>query len=119
SCFFVELIITNNQILKMNKSISTLFVLLFAALLSNAQPQSKLSYSLVKKMNDKNVQGKEISVFVKGDIETIKSLTSQTGGVVKYATADIAAIRIPVSGIELFYQNNGVVRMEEPDRKLK
>lgn len=84
-----------------------------------AQPQSKLNYSLVKKLQDQKNHANVIAVFAQGDVEVIKQITQQSGGVFKYFSGDIASINIPVWAIELFNQNAAVVRMEDQEMSRK
>lgn len=100
---------------------STVFFLILSlfSLHSHAQQGSKMSYSLIKKYADSKNAGKEIAVFVKGDPEVIKALTLQCGGTFKYAAGDIAAIRIPLSGVRIFIENNDIIRIQDNDMKLQ
>lgn len=93
--------------------IFTLSLLVHFACLSFAQPQSKLSFSLIKEMQKEIHAINNISVFVKGDIEAISALTLAHGGIFKYAAGDIAAIRIPVSSLEAFFEHKAIVRIED------
>jgi subtilisin family serine protease len=93
-------------------------VVLFA-LAFGAVAQTKMNFSLARKMNDAVRQNTEIAVFVKGDIEKIKAETKRLGGVYKYSAGDVAAIRIPASAIELLVSKDFVARVEDNDYKMQ
>jgi subtilisin family serine protease len=61
----------------------------------------------------------EIALFVQGNIEDIRSATARVGGVFKYHTGEIAAIRIPMSGILELASVAGIRRIESNDMKLQ
>ncbi len=102
----------------MKKTVSFPFVFIFLISLATAQPASKLSYELAK-MAGEGAVDRSISLFIKGNMETIESLVRTCGGTFKYAAGDIAAVRIPVMALELFYNSPGVVRMEGSAPKLQ
>ncbi|MBK5285744.1 MAG: S8 family serine peptidase [Bacteroidia bacterium] len=94
-------------------------VILFVIVVLNVSAQNKMNYSLFKKINDMSRQSDEISVFVKGDIEKIKTETEKVGGVFKYSAGDVAAVRLPLSAIQDFASKNFIARIEDNDMKLQ
>ncbi|HLG36325.1 MAG TPA: S8/S53 family peptidase [Bacteroidia bacterium] len=103
----------------------SLLVILSAAIVlsSGAQDQKQwqagMNYSLYKKVNDASRQSYEIAVFIKGDVEKIKSETEKLGGIFKYAAGDIAAVRIPVSSVAELASKTFISRIESNDMKLE
>ena len=86
-------------------------ILLFVLVLSSSlSAQSKMNFALAKK--NQSPSSELIDVFVKGDISSIKQLTSSSNGLFKYAAGDIAAIKIPVSALSSFVKSKSIIRIE-------
>ena len=101
----------------MKKLTVLIITLLFV---SHSQGQhSKMNFELKRKLMDKSQSTREISVFVKGNIELIRSTTLSLGGVFKYAAGDIAAIRIPLDKINDLAKISEVKRIESNEYKLQ
>ena len=71
---------------------------MIAGLSVNAQ-KVKLNFFLQQKLAVSRTTDREISLFVKGDIDVIRQQTETLGGTFKYAAGSIAAIRLPLSKI--------------------
>lgn len=100
--------------------IFTLFILLFIiGLNAEAQQSSKLSYSLIEKMQLANKTDRDICLFVEGNIPEIKAVTESNGGVFKYAAGKIAAIQIPVSKVGVLAGIASVRRIEDHPSMLE
>ena len=76
--------------------------------------QSKMNFSLVKKIqeNKNNRSSPTVDVFIQGDINTIKSLVSANGGTFKYSAGNIAVVNLPLGQIGNIISNKAVHRME-------
>ena len=95
------------------------FFFILTILTAGASAQSKLNFSLFKKVTDAKRQNTSVCVLVKGDIEKIKSETAILGGTFRYSAGDIASIRIPVSSISKLASENFVLRIEDGGGKLE
>lgn len=100
------------------KKLISLITAAFFLLQLNAQ-QSKVSFSLYKKMHDEKNQNKQAALFVKGNVSEIKTLTQNLGGYFKYSAGDVAAIQIPVSKAWLLAASESVKRIEDNTLKLE
>src|SRR4051812_14626039 len=94
---------------KMKKTYLLLILSFFIAVAVNAQPGSKLNFSLIRKYQNREYAEKEIAVFVRGNVETIHTLTTEGGGVFKYSSGDIAAVVIPVKSLRLFLESKDII----------
>lgn len=92
----------------MKKTYSSFFILLILSI--NVFAQSKMNLALVLKNNPTSTE--VIDVFVKGDIETIKQITSSVKGKIKYAYGSIAAVKIPAASLSTFAINKKIQRIE-------
>src|SRR5258706_979035 len=100
----------------MKKLISMVVAMVF---IMSAQGQTKMNFSLNRKLQNSSSLQDEIAVFVKGDVEKIKTLIQQLGGVFKYSAGDIAAVRMPLSAVPVLASKNYVSRIECNDMKLE
>lgn len=80
---------------------------------------SKMNFGLKRKLLDKANDLREISVLVKGNVDEIRTKTTELGGVFKNAAGDIASIRIPLNKIEELAKIASVQRIESNDYKLQ
>lgn len=101
----------------MKKVIST-SAFLFLFLFVGFGQQSKLSFSIVKRLAEENNKNKLAALFVKGNVESVKAITLNNGGSFKYAVNDIAAINLPISKVALLAERNDVLRIEDNSMKL-
>nr|MBA3972289.1 S8 family serine peptidase [Bacteroidota bacterium] len=92
----------------MKKSFHSFLVLILLSASSLAQ--SKMNFELALKNNSRSAE--LISVFVKGDINTIKQLTASVQGIYSYSAGDIAAVKIPSSALSIFVSNELIKRIE-------
>ncbi|MGZ4079005.1 MAG: S8 family serine peptidase [Bacteroidia bacterium] len=90
----------------------TKYLLFFFALVvsSSMLSQSKMNFALAKKVRSNSSE--LIDVFVKGDISSIKQLVALSNGSFKYSSGDIAAVKIPVSGLTTLVKNKNIIRVE-------
>jgi len=90
----------------------------------NLQPQpqktqpSKMNFGLKRKLMDRSIDSREISVLVKGNVDVIRNKTIQLGGVFKNSAGDISSIRIPLNKIQELAGVAEVQRIESNDYKL-
>ncbi len=92
----------------MNKLVSILLI----AFSSTVFSQSKMNFELVQKLNSNVVTTAKISFFVKGNIETIKTLTSNFGGNFKYSAGDIAVVELPGNKMMDLAKDKSIIRIE-------
>lgn len=78
-----------------------------------------MNYSLYKKITDASRQDYEIALFIKGDVEQIKSETENLGGTFKYAAGDIAVVKIPIASVNELASKDFISRIECNDMKLE
>ena len=71
---------------------------MISSLVVNGQ-KVKMNFSLQQKLAISRNSDREISLFVKGDLNVIRQQTEALGGTFKYAAGSIAAIRLPLSKI--------------------
>jgi subtilisin family serine protease len=94
----------------------TIAILVSGHNLCFAQSQTKFDFYLAfKQVNYKSghENGSELlPVFVRGNISGIKKLVESSRGIFKYSYGSIAAIQIPISALQTFYESGDVVRME-------
>ncbi len=95
-----------------------LIVLMMAALTADAQ-QASMNFSLQKKLSENRNSSREISLFVKGDMEVIRRQTENLGGTFKYAAGKIAAIRLPLNKVPLLAMVAEIKTIESNDLKLQ
>jgi subtilisin family serine protease len=100
----------------MKKLLSSIIVLIFVM---SAAGQTKMNFSLNKKLQNPSRLHDEIAVFIKGDVEKIKIQVQQLGGVFKYSAGDIVAVRMPLVGVPLLASKDFVTRIECNDMKLE
>jgi len=84
---------------------------------SDAQDHRKLDMQLYKMMVDPEIQQKQINLLVEGDVDAIRTMTENHGGLFRYSVGNIATIKIPVSAIINFSESNKINRIENPGRK--
>ena len=102
--------------MRMKKLLSSVVALVFVV---SAMGQTKMNFSLNRKLQNASRLQDEIAVFVKGDVEKIKAQTEQLGGVFKYSAGDIAAVRMPLSAVPLLADKEYVSRIECNDMRLE
>ena len=95
-----------------------LLFLLVASLATNAQ-KAKLNFPLQQKLAVSANADREISLFVKGNINVIREQTEALGGVFKYSTGSIASIRLPLSKITQLASVAEIKSIESNDMKLQ
>src|SRR5688572_9768211 len=84
----------------------------------------KISASLLKKLHSESMSQtryaeREIALFVKGNPESIRTLTESLGGTFKYAAGNIAAIRLPLNQVNNLARAAFVERIEDNDLQLR
>ena len=75
----------------------------------------KLQQTLANSRNS----DREISLFVRGDLNTIRAKTEELGGTFKYAAGPIAAIRLPLSKIYRLAEVAEIKSIESNDMRLQ
>lgn len=101
----------------MKKNLLLIFGL-FITIQSMAQ-MSKVNQSLAAKMMDEQHQNRAVALFVKGDINTIKAITSSVGGYFKYFAGDIASVIFPVSKVEALVNSSKIESIEDSYMKIE
>ena len=94
------------------KRIYSCLILLILCQISFAQ-DTKLSFNLLKRINEAKSENEHISVLIKGNINYLKEAIPQYNGTVKFVAGDIVAADMPLFSMEHFALNSGVFRMEE------
>lgn len=103
----------------MNKNLLTTFIAILCFTAAFSQEQTKLNYSLVKKILETNDPMRPAGLFVQGNIETIRTLTESLGGRFKYASGNIASIVLPVSKVNDLAGSPDVWLVEDNYMKLQ
>lgn len=96
-----------------------LLVIIFTSLIQDidAQDHRKLDMQLYKMMLDPEFQHLHMNLLVEGDVDEIRTLTENQGGLFRYSVGNIATIKIPVSAIVHFSESTKIKRIENPGRK--
>ncbi len=100
--------------MKIAKHLLSVIFFLSLAQTASAQGGEKLTLSLHKLLNDKEMHNMQLNLLVQGDIAFIRSFTESHAGVFRYSVADIATIKIPVSAIRNLAAFPQVKRIESP-----
>src|SRR5262245_38460918 len=100
----------------MKKLLSVFVAMVF---IFSAAAQTKMNFSLNRKLQNASRMQDEIGVFIKGDVEKIKAEIGQLGGTLKYAAGDIVAVRLPLGAIPVLATKDYVSRIECNDMKLE
>ncbi len=102
----------------MKKTLLLLSVL--TSVLSTILAQSKMNFSLVKKIQEnKNNRSQTMDVFIQGDVNTIKALVSANGGTFKYSAGNIAVVNLPLGQIGNIVTNKAVQRIEAYSQHIR
>lgn len=101
----------------MNKYFFAVIVLSLAFYPLFAQ-QNKINADVFRAMRDKESAHAMIDVLVKGNLDVIREITNQSGGVFKYAAGNIAAVRMPVASISRLIASKDVTRIESYSRRM-
>src|ERR1041385_262987 len=99
----------------MKKLLSGIVALLFVM---SAAGQTKMNFSLNKKLQNPSRMQEEIGVFIKGDVEKIKAETQALGGVFKYSAGDIVAVRMPLGAVPQLATKDYVSRIRSEERRV-
>ena len=97
-------------------------IIVFAILMQltlYAQQQTKIGYRVLRSIISAQKKDQELSVFVKGDIYSVKSIVESLGGTYKYGAGDISVIRIPAGNIYQLADNTFVKRIETGSRYVE
>ena len=95
-----------------------LIFLMISTLAVNGQ-KVKMNFALQQKLAVSRNTDREISLFVKGDINVIRQQTEALGGTFKYAAGKIAAIRLPLSKISDLAAFAEIKSIESNDLRLQ
>ncbi len=87
-------------------------ITIFACINVSAQ-DAKLSRTLNEAVTSSSKSDKMISLFVKGDLEKIKQITEEVGGIYKYGANNIATVIIPLSKVPVLAERNYIARIED------
>ena len=104
--------------------LKVLFGLLFFCCMASVFGQSsKLSFSLLAKLEDLQAgrmsANQEVSVFIRGDVEKIREKCTEKAGLFKFSAGDIASVRLPLSALSAFADEGFVERVEGCDQKME
>lgn len=95
----------------------TCILLFICVTLQLSAQYSKLNFELARKYASGTTQ--PVSVLVKGNIATIRSLTVQAQGKFRYFSGDIASIVIPANKLALFMSNPEIKKLEARSHSVK
>ncbi len=101
----------------MKNVLLTAIIIISAIQVSIAQDHRKIDLQLYKMMVDPELQQKQINLLVEGDVDLIRTMTVNQGGIFRYSVGNIATIKIPVSAIIGFSESSKIKRIENPGRK--
>ncbi len=101
----------------MKKLLITLYIC--AAFLPAFTQQVKLSFPVVRKMQETENQQKLVALLVKGNERRIEEITQQQGGVFKYSRNGISSIMIPLAGVSALAADIAVTRIEDGAPRLQ
>lgn len=87
-----------------------LFTLICILIHVATSAQSKINFSLAKKITEK--RNMSIDVFVKGNVEVIKEYVTSNNGIFKYAAGDIAVVNLSFLQIGKLINNRAIERIE-------
>ena len=96
-----------------------IFIILMASCLAVGAQQAKLNFPLQQKLAVSTNADREISLFVKGNMNVIREQTEALGGTFKYSTGSIACIRLPLSKISQLASVAEIKSIESNDMKLQ
>src|SRR5258708_1555602 len=96
-----------------------IFFLLMLVSISAVAQKVKMNLLAQERIANGRMADREISLFVKGDINVIRKKTEELGGVFKYNAGDIAAIRIHISKITALAAVAEVTRIESNELILR
>ena len=98
------------------KKLVTLCILILTSTAGFGQAPTKFDFYLAQKQaafeKDNSLGSESIEVLVQGNISGIMQLVQQNKGYFKYYYGNIAAIRIPLKSLTVFYMSPYVKRME-------
>ncbi|MFM7014973.1 MAG: S8/S53 family peptidase [Bacteroidota bacterium] len=87
-------------------------ILVAIGFIASAQ-DTKISFTLLKKINETKNENESISVLIKGNVNNLKEAIPNVGGHVKFIAGDIIAAEMPLFFMKQFALNTNVIRMEE------
>ncbi|HNQ12312.1 MAG TPA: S8/S53 family peptidase [Bacteroidia bacterium] len=93
------------------------FLLLFtlSILQASAQDYTKLNFSLAKKIRQMEMPEREVHVLIKGNVLELESIIPTIGGVIKYKSGDIIAVRMALSKLAELTTSQNVFRIEDQE----
>ena len=97
-----------------------LYSLFFIALIcsaAQAQISTKLDLRLFKRLQQGQIQNKNMPLLVRGDESQIQTLTEKFGGVYKYGYNRISSVEIPEKNLEAFSQAKAIEKIESTGGK--
>src|SRR5689334_2823156 len=102
----------------MHKKLLIPFVGLFSLFLTitvrGQKPESKISLSLLQKMQDAQRNAANINVLIKGNIDEIKAKMLEIGGTFGYAIGNsIASVLLPINKVNEIASLSSVSRIED------
>ena len=95
-----------------------LIILMISTLAANGQ-KVKMNFALQQKLAISRITDREISLFVKGDLNVIRQQTEALGGTYKYSAGPISAIRLPLSKISDLAAFAEIKSIESNDLRLQ
>jgi len=101
------------------KKLNLIFALLFFFALTSIAQKSKINFELAQKTKCISCQQENIDVFIKGDVQKIKSIVEQQNGHFKYAYNNIAVANIRVQTIPFLIASSSIQRIEHYTPRLQ
>ncbi|HEX5003025.1 MAG TPA: S8 family peptidase [Bacteroidia bacterium] len=96
----------------MNKFVGILILSLLALNTGYGQGQQKLNFRIASLMSDPQTRSMSVNVLVQGDVVLINRFVTTHQGVLRYATGDVATVKLPVTELQQLAQMSFTNRIE-------
>ena len=96
----------------MGRKFYLLIILALSLFSASAQSGSKLDKHLLNLLKQDKIDDGNIALLVKGDLNKIKALTKQMGGVYKYGYGSVASVAIPKKNLITFSNDMSIKKIE-------
>ncbi len=90
-----------------------LLIVLYLSTTYDVVAQSKMNFSLARKVHDKESQRDEVvSMLIQGDVEQIEMLVKEVGGHFKYSAGNIVSVSLSINQLSRIISNSSIKRVE-------
>ncbi len=96
-----------------------ILAIVFLSIFFCANSQIKYNSVVARKIADPGAQNELLPLLIRGNIASIRILTEQAHGILKFYAGDIASVEIPVKNIPTLIQSNSIQRIEGNNAHLK